>query len=256
MSDLFSLFDQIVDTPKIVKPIIKPKIDIVIQKISNKSIRIGNYIFNICYSFDYIHVSYGRNTIFLESILNSNPRIIKKFIVYQSLSEIGLWRLLCFINTRGQLGIYKGTIDYIQQTMINIHLQNHLDYYFTNSVKNNSVEFNKYFNDFDSFHEEVVSHIDDKKRSISIDPFNKYVNYECGDLNKLENIKEIEKLSIEIQSSYNYTQPILINSIDKTIDLDKDTQAKIKGDIFSTNLIPKSDTTLSQKLILYYIKYN
>ena len=63
MSDLFSLFDQIVDTPKIVKPIIKPKIKIIIENISKKSIRIGDYIFNICYSFDYTQVSYGRNII-------------------------------------------------------------------------------------------------------------------------------------------------------------------------------------------------
>jgi len=58
MSDLFSLFDQIVDTPIIETPpkLSKPKINIIIEKISNKSIRIGNYIFNICYSFDYTQV--------------------------------------------------------------------------------------------------------------------------------------------------------------------------------------------------------
>jgi hypothetical protein len=214
---------------------------------------IDDYNFNICYCFDSMNSIYDRNTIFLESNHTSQPEIKKKFIVYQSLSEIGLWRLSYF-NGRA---FYKGKNDYVQQTMINIYLQNHLDNYFMNSNKNSKEDFTNNLKDFDNFRSEILNHIDDIKRHIEIRPFfNDIIDHECGDLNNPDTIVRLKILSREIQNKYNYTIPKLINNVNKIINLDDETNAILEGDIYSTNLIPNEKAELCNKLTLYFIKYN
>ena len=165
MASLLALFDEPEPKPVIIKPkvprpifqppvlttptpvpVSKPKTTLFIEIKSNKSITIGDYNFNICYSFDFPQVSYNRNTIFLESNHLKYPEIKNKFIVYQSFSEIGLWRLYYFSDKTGM--IYKGHTDYIQQTMINLNLQHHLDHYFMNSNKDCKDDFDKHFEEY------------------------------------------------------------------------------------------------------------
>lgn len=251
---LFSMFDEPGIEP-VKKPIkiVRPKVELVIQKVSNESIIIGNYNFHCCYSFDFTQVTYTRNTIFLESNHIDNPEIKKRFIVYQSLSEIGLWRLFYIDTTSGI--IYKGHTDYIQQTMININLQNHLDHYFMNSNKNCKDDFDRYFNEFQMSQSEILKHIDDYKRQIQISPFlDETKKLGCGQMNNSRTIFRLVKLSREIQDNYNHTTPKLVNSINKNLNLDDRTRVILDGHIFSTKLILKSDP--SNELILYFIKYN
>ena len=252
---LFSMFDEPGTKPEpVIKPkVLKPKTTLFIEIKSNKSIIIGDYNFNICYSFDFTQVSYGRNTIFLESNHLQYPEIKKKFIVYQSLSEIGLWRLYYFSDKTGM--IYKGHTDYIQQTMININLQHHLDNYFMNYEKDCKNDFDKHFEEFKMSDFEVLKHIDDFKRQIQISPFlDETKKFGCGQMNDSKTIVRLLRQSREIEANYNYTTPKYINTIKKNLNLDYNTKAILDGYIFSTNLVSKSNPT--NEFILFYIRYN
>lgn len=226
------------------------------ESIPKMSIVIENYNFNFCFNFDFTQVPYTRNTIFLESNHIDHPEIKNKFIVYQSLSEIGLWRLYYF-NYKFN-NIYKGREDYIQQTMINVKLQHYLDYFFKNYDKECNNIFSKYYNDYQISRPKILKHIDNQSRQIRISPFiDDIENHGCGNMNNLATVIRLAKLSGQIQSNYDYNQPTIINTIDKVIVLDYDlynTKAVLNGIIYSTNLIDKKDT--NNQLILYYIKYN
>ena len=250
---LLSMFDDIHVTPKkSIQKIIKT--DSIIKNISDSSIQIDNYIFNCCHCFDYSQVQYGRNLIFIESNRTDLPETIKKFIVYQSLSEVGLWRLFYYNKSLKQL--YKGNNDYVQQTMINFNLQNHLDHYFLHCNKSCNSDFEIYFKEFERDRLQIKKYIDEPKRQIKISPFidNSQFN-ECFKMNNPRMMLELLKFSGDLNRNYNYSEPIKINNINKLINIDEDkTTAMLNGTIQSTILTPK-DTNFD-KVLLYFINYN
>ena len=152
--------------------------------------------------------------------------------------------------------IYKGHTDYIQQTMINIHLQNHLDNYFMNFGKDCKDDFDNNFKEFQISKDEIIIHIDDYKRQIQIKPFFNQKNFGCGQMNNTQTILRLIKLSRDIQKDYNFTIPKFINTINKTVDLDDKTRANLNGNIFTTTLNLKTESKTYNELILYFIRYN
>ena len=213
------------------------------------SIKIGDYIFEGCYCFDHTQNSRQTCMIFLKSTHYQTPSIENKFIVYQSLSELGLWRLFC---PESQERIYKGKYDYIQQTMININLQVYLDNFFLTSEKS-SIQFTKYYDEFITSQYDVKIYIDNMNRQVDVGKFiDRYRHIpKCGFLDRLS-INLLSEISQELESKYRHSKPIIINKINKTINLDPLYTATLKGYIFSTEL---TKLDLSFRCILYFIRY-
>jgi hypothetical protein len=138
--------------------------------------------------------------------------------------------------------------------MINIHLQNHLDNYFMNFSKDCKEDFYNNFIKFQISKDHIYKHIDDFSRQKQIKLFFDQKNFGCGQMNNTQTILRLIKLSRDIQKNYNFTIPKFINKINKTVDLDDKTNAKLNGYIFSTKLKLKSNP--DNELILYFIRYN
>ena len=229
--------------------------------------------FRFCFCFDETQNEHKTRMIFLQSTIKSSG-ITTNFIVYQSLSEIGLWRLYYPVtdNKDEKVKFYKGEYDYVQQTMINIRLQFELDKYFysESTKKSDETYFDMIYNYFNKYifypisltqycikytmHSDgIINHIDNCDRTQIPGPFiNEKYNFKCGFLSSYP-INLLNEFSAEIEKNYDYSETKAINKIIKNINLDIYTPAVLNGYVFSTKLKHKKN---SFECILIFIRYN
>jgi hypothetical protein len=224
------------------------------------SIQIGKYLFECCYCFEHSQTHLQTAAIFLKSTLFDNQEDQKnerRFIVIQSLSQIGLWRLYYPLPKDDQTHddhIYKGMYDYIQQTMISIHLQIHLDNYFSRAEKSSRGIYEKKYYKYLVYSQGIRNHIDDTYRALIYQPIFDNTNYNSTRCGSLYNPLLLNKLFSNMEENYKNNSTIVINKIEKTINLDPLYHATLNGYIFSSTLIHNTDPSFN--CILYFIRYS
>jgi len=89
------------------------------------SITIDDFNFTLLLNLNYVLPSY-KNTIkiHISSNIPNDSNVYPEFWVYQSNSELGLWRLCSFMmDSDSHITMNKGDVDYIQSSLIHLDLQ-------------------------------------------------------------------------------------------------------------------------------------
>jgi hypothetical protein len=233
---------------------------------SNLSISIGDFIFELI--MYYPNANKGRSAVKIFS-KNIDSKEITEFYVYKSLSECGFWRF-CSIIMFGTL--YKGS-DYVQETFINLKLQEFINENLNKLPKNEEItmicpRFNKNGSNF----ENIIGNKSSRKKII--EPFYQLVSgYEhnffleksaCGHFGP-KSKKLLEEISKLIATKFPIiSNPIIIyKNFFQEIPLDSSGStiyrvAKINGNIYKVILSerPLNDKNRdNEKVILYYLYY-
>lgn len=243
---------------------------------SKLTIIINNFEFELI-GF-YLNAYANRNVIKCSS-RNTLINTIEYFYLYQSVSDMGFWRLCVEQKIKNKEGesfvgiLYKG-IDYIQQTFIHIDLQkfineniNHIDKIYDTDKNICSYEGNNNLSN-------IISHVNDISRYNKYDNdipiFKEYRKNKCGSIKinnehiteeeLLKNLNDFSKkfsenFDIVIDTNEKIYENYKFNKIINSIINPADTSfINFTGNIYKVKLQNKENKGI--EIWLYYINYN
>lgn len=220
--------------------------------------KIDNYYFKIICTF-LINQRYG--TLILSSITQDFSEYYK-FLVYASQSELDFRRLV-YKNKIDNI-YYKGNIDYVQQTLIDLRLQRIISYEILKTPSVSNFEDSNIYT-MDVISDEIKAAIDDPTRKIDISPFNLNIKNKCGQKQKNDDIRPIEDIYREVidnlqeysevlENYFNIDEPQFLYNYKKDIMIESELVVYFYISVFSVNLIDK--TNPENKFILYFMIYD
>ena len=200
------------------------------------------------------------------TFLSTVDGVTKELAAYKSMSELGFWRL--FVRDIGGRMYYKGkdiiSIDYVQQTFIDIQLQKYFNHVL-DSLPNvdGDIEATKYL--LGDHAQSIRNHIDDETRREHIEPFYSYYkdkNNLCGHLQKPTRNEDLLNFSSKVQSAFPtpgvpelvYKNFNFLNTYTTKTEFVYDIIDKISmtGDIYKIKL----GTIEEKEIILYFVLYS
>ena len=229
---------------------------------------IDNIFFKLVYKFDF-DLKYS-NLVYIHSANNISFENPIGFCVYQSNSELNMYRLAAYFNKK----FYKGEknegeletdMDYIQQTFIHIKLQkfiidniNHIPFKICNGTIDAPypLELNKLMNLFP-----IMDNINNTERKIKKGFFYEYNSISdnlCGNNNLLYNklYGNLQTFSEKFKNSYDIiSNDFLYNYENIKINENRTLNTKYKWELYSVILHKKKEITedLPNEIILYYL---
>ena len=220
--------------------------------------RIDNYYFKIICTI-LINQRYG--TLILSSTTEDFSEYYK-FLVYASQSELDFRRLT--YKKDNFTPYYKGYIDYVQQTLIDLRLQQFIsrDEFITPKILNFE-ESNMYT--MGVINDEIKTAIDDPTRKIDISPFNLNIKNKCGQKQKSEDARPVEDIYREVidnlqeysqvlENYFNIDKPQFLYNYKKDIMVESELVVYFYISVFTVILIDKTNT--ENKFILYFMIYD
>jgi hypothetical protein len=219
---------------------------------------IDNYYFKIICT---LLINERLGTLIISSITEDFSEYYK-FLVYASQSELDFRRLTYKKDASSKY--YKGYIDYIQQTLIDLRLQKIIsDEEFITPFISNFGESNIYR--LDVMSDEIKIAIDDPTRKIDISPFNLNNKNLCGTKQKKDDIRpnediyrevihNLQEYSLELEHYFNIDKPQFLYNYKKDIIIESELVVYFYISVFSINLIDK--TNIENKFILYFMIYD
>jgi hypothetical protein len=185
-----------------------------------------------------------------------------KFLVYASQSELDFRRLTYKKDESSKY--YKGNTDYVQQTLIDLRLQQII------SDKEIITPFISNFGESNIYRlgvmtDEIKSSIDDPIRKIDISPFNLNIKNLCGQKQKNDDIRTNEAIYSEVihnlqeysqvlENYFNIDTPQFLYNYKKDIMIESELVVYFYITVFAVILIDKSN--IENKFILYFMIYD
>jgi hypothetical protein len=220
--------------------------------------RIDNYYFKIICT---MLINERLGTVIISSITEDFSEYYK-FLVYASQSELDFRRLV--YKNKIDKKYYKGYIDYVQQTLIDLRLQKIIsDTNYQTPFISNFEESN--IHTLDVMSNEIKSSIDDPARKIDITPFNLNIKNPCGAKQKNDDIRSVEDIYRQVMHNLQEYSEVLENYFDidtpqfmynykKDIMFQSELVVYFYITVFSVVLIDK--TNIENKFILYFMIYD
>jgi len=189
-------------------------------------------------------------------------REYNKFLVYASQSELDFRRLA--YKKDAFTPYYKGYIDYVQQTLIDLRLQKIIcDTNYETPFIANFGESNIYT--LGVMSNELKASIDDPIRKIDIIPFNLNNKNLCGVKQKNDDIRpnediyrevihNLQEYTLELERNFNIDTPQFMYNYKKDIMVESELVVYFYISVFSVNLIDKSN--IENKFTLYFMIYD
>ena len=216
--------------------IVASTIAIAAQLGERPSIALGNYLFRLIEWNPSFTAGHGRCTL---SSTNLSTTATTTFYVYPSQSELGTWRLWMELTTNGQRAAYKGTKDYVQQTMIHAELQRFLHaQVHTIPVAASATTYNA---------EETKNHIDAAERQIVLCAEcatcgDKRTNQPRSIISAANKLQDLFSLPMDRAPTHMYAYEYTYSNMEASCN------------IYEVVLVPK--TTQQHTVRLCYIHYN
>jgi hypothetical protein len=220
--------------------------------------QIDNYYFKIICT---MLINERLGTLIISSITEDFSEYYK-FLVYASQSELDFRRLV--YKKDNFTPYYKGYIDYVQQTLVDLRLQKIIsDTNYATPFISNFGESNIY--KLDVMSDEIKSFIDDQARKIDISPFNLNIKNPCGTKQKNDDIRPVEDIYIEVihnleeysqvlENYFNIDTPQFLYNYKKDFMVESELVVYFYITVFTVNLIDKTNT--ENKFTLYFMIYD